>query len=59
MQWTKKVTKGNNYVISPNRVMVLVDCNLSHRALPLYEVVENFNHYLSSNAVDKKSKKGQ
>jgi hypothetical protein len=39
-----KVTKGNNSVITLDRVMVLVFCTSSDGAWPLYEVVLNSNH---------------
>jgi hypothetical protein len=34
-----KVTKGNNSIITVDRVMVLVHCTSSYYAWPLYEVV--------------------
>jgi hypothetical protein len=57
MLWTKKsngkVTKGNNSIITLNRVMVLVHCTSSYCAWPLYEVVLNSNQYFTSYTPDK------
>ena len=48
----KTVTKGNDYVVSLNRVMVLVHWISSHCALPVYEVLKLFSG-------QEKSKEGQ
>jgi hypothetical protein len=49
----EKVTKGNNSIITLDRVMVFVPCTSSFCAQPLYEAVFNSNQYFSSYAPDK------
>jgi hypothetical protein len=57
MLWTRKnngkVTKGNNYVITLDRVMLFVHCTYSYCAWLLYEIVFNSNQYFSSYARNK------
>ena len=50
-----KETKGNNYVISQDGVMVLEYCTSSQFAWPLYEVIRNSNHESSGYAPDKEN----
>ena len=48
-----KETKGNNSVITIDRVMVLVHCTSSYCGWQLYEIVLNSNQFFSSYAMDK------
>ena len=49
----EKNTKGNNSVITLDRVTVLVHCTPTYCGWPLYEIVLKSNLYFSSYAPDK------